>query len=61
MLRSEVIPAPKDVAGHLLIDEGSPVFELERIMYVNDRPLFYDTAHYSLIRFPDLEKEECNG
>ena len=26
-------------------------------MYVDERPLFYDTAHYSLLRFPDLEKK----
>jgi GntR family frlABCD operon transcriptional regulator len=57
ILRSEVIPAPEDVAKHLLVDEGSPVLVLERLMYVNDRPLFYDIAHYSLIRFPDLEKK----
>ena len=57
ILRSEVIPASEDVAGHLLIDVGSPVLELERLMYVNDRPLFYDIAHFSLIRFPDLEKK----
>lgn len=57
ILKSEVIPAPEDVAHHLLIKEGSPVLELERLMYVNDRPLFYDIAHYSLIRFPDLEKK----
>lgn len=57
ILRSVVIPASEDVAGHLSIEEGSPVLELERLMYVNDRPLFYDIAHYSLIRYPDLEKK----
>lgn len=57
ILRSEVIPASEEVAGHLLIDEGSPVLELERLMYVNDHPLFYDIAHFPLIRFPDLEKK----
>jgi len=57
ILKSEVIPAPEDVARHLLIKEGSPILELERLMYVNDRPLFYDIAHYSLIRFPGLEKK----
>lgn len=57
ILRSEVIPAPEEVAGHLLIDEGSPVLELERLMYVDDRPLFYDIAHFPLTRFPDLEKK----
>ncbi|AZH27805.1 MULTISPECIES: GntR family transcriptional regulator [Paenibacillus] len=57
ILRSEVIPASEEVAGHLHIEEGSPVLELERLMYVDDRPLFYDIAHYSLTRFPDLEKK----
>ncbi|MNS70786.1 putative HTH-type transcriptional regulator YurK [compost metagenome] len=57
ILRSEVIQASEEVAGHLLIEEGSPVLELERLMYVDDRPLFYDIAHYSLTRFPDLEKK----
>jgi GntR family transcriptional regulator, frlABCD operon transcriptional regulator len=57
ILRSEVIPVSKNVAERLLIEEGSPVLELERLMYVNDRPLFYDIAHYSLIRFPNLEKK----
>jgi len=57
ILRSEVIPASKDVAEHLKVEEGSRVLELERLMYVNERPLFYDIAHYSLTRFPDLEKK----
>ncbi|TYS50380.1 GntR family transcriptional regulator [Bacillus infantis] len=57
ILRSEVLSASEEVAGHLCIEEGSPVLELERLMYVNDRPLFYDIAHYSLMRFPDLEKK----
>lgn len=57
ILRSEVMPASEEIAGHLLIEEGSPVLELERLMYVNDRPLFYDIAHFSLERFPDLEKK----
>ncbi|WP_026695468.1 UTRA domain-containing protein [Peribacillus kribbensis] len=57
ILRSEVIPATKYIADHLHIDEGSPVLELARLMYVNERALFHDTAHYSLIRFPDLEKK----
>ncbi|TWT00559.1 GntR family transcriptional regulator [Planomicrobium sp. CPCC 101079] len=57
ILRSEVIPASEEVAGHLLIDEESPVLELERLMYVDDKPLFYDIAHFSLLRFPNLEKK----
>jgi GntR family transcriptional regulator, frlABCD operon transcriptional regulator len=57
ILRSEVIQAPKDVAERLHIQVDSPVLELERLMYVNDRPLFYDIAHFSLERFPDLEKK----
>ncbi|MBS4218471.1 transcriptional regulator PhoB [Bacillus sp. FJAT-49711] len=57
ILKSEVIPASEDIAEHLSIEVGSPILELERLMYVNDRPLFYDIAHYSLIRFPDLEKK----
>lgn len=56
ILRSEVIEAAEDVAGHLGIEAGSPVLELERLMYVNDRPLFYDIAHFPLTRFPGLEK-----
>ncbi|MFD2443818.1 UTRA domain-containing protein [Bacillus sp. CGMCC 1.16607] len=57
IIRSEVIPAPEDVSVHLKIEEGSPVLELVRLMYVNERPLFYDTAHYSLIHFPGLERK----
>lgn len=57
ILRSEVLEATEDVARYLQIKMGSPVLELERLMYVDDRPLFYDIAHYSLIRFPDLEKK----
>lgn len=56
ILRSEVITATKDMSDYLKVEEGSPILELERLMYVNDRPLFHDTAHYSLVRFPDLEK-----
>ncbi|KQL52822.1 transcriptional regulator [Heyndrickxia shackletonii] len=57
ILRSDVIPATKEVAERLKVEEGSPILELERLMYVNDRPLFYDIAHYSLIHFPNLEKK----
>jgi len=57
ILRSEVIAATKDVAERLKVEEGSPILELERLMYVNERPLFYDIAHYSLIHFPNLEKK----
>ncbi len=57
ILRSEVIAATKEVAERLKVEEGSPILELERLMYVNDRPLFYDIAHYSLIHFPNLEKK----
>lgn len=57
ILRSEVLEATEEVARYLQIEIGSPVLELERLMYVDDRPLFYDIAHYSLIRFPDLEKK----
>ncbi|MBP1893845.1 GntR family transcriptional regulator [Paenibacillus lactis] len=57
ILRSNVIEATEEVAGHLAIEASSPVLELERLMYVNERPLFYDIAHYSLTRFPDLEKK----
>lgn len=57
ILRSEILPATEDIAGHLGIEKGSPVLELERLMYVNGHPLFYDIAHYSLLRFPDLEKK----
>ncbi|WP_260287265.1 hypothetical protein [Peribacillus aracenensis] len=34
ILISEVIPAPKDIAGHLLIEDGSHVLEPERLTYV---------------------------
>jgi len=57
ILKSEVIPATEEIAEYLNVEEGSPILELERLMYVNDRPLFYDIAHFSLIRFPDLEKK----
>ena len=56
ILRSEIIEANHDMAEQLRIEEGSPVLELERLMYVNERPLFYDLAHYPLTRFPGLEK-----
>lgn len=57
VLSSQVIQATEEIASRLGIDKDSPVLELERLMYVNDRPLFYDKAHYSLLRFPDLEKK----
>jgi GntR family transcriptional regulator, frlABCD operon transcriptional regulator len=57
ILRSEVVKASEDVAERLHISVDSPVLELERLMYVNNRPLFYDIAHFSLERFPDLEKK----
>ncbi|MDO7907134.1 UTRA domain-containing protein [Paenibacillus sp. JX-17] len=55
IIRSAVISAPPSIAERLGIEEGAPVFELERVMSVNERPLFHDVAHYSLDRFPGLE------
>lgn len=57
ILKSEIIAASFEVANRLNIEEGSPVLELERLMYVNDHPLFYDIAYYSLLRFPNLEQK----
>jgi GntR family frlABCD operon transcriptional regulator len=57
ILRSNVISASQEISESLQVKKDSPVLELVRLMYVDGKPLFYDQAYYSLLRFPDLEKK----
>jgi GntR family frlABCD operon transcriptional regulator len=57
IIRSNVIQANQEMSERLQVKKDSPILELVRLMYVDRRPLFFDQAYYSLLRFPDLEKK----
>lgn len=51
----KIIEAPKKVALALDIRIGSPVYLLQRVRYLNDIPLFLETAHLPADSCPGLE------
>ena len=50
-----IIEAPKKVALSLDLHIGSPVYLLQRVRYLNDIPLFLETAHLPAESCPGLE------
>jgi GntR family transcriptional regulator len=54
VIRSEEIPADEDLAVHLKIKIGDPVFLLERIRLADDQPVAVETAYLSGNLFPNL-------
>lgn len=53
VLSAELVPADADVAGHLGVEAGEPVFALTRLRVVEGEPFALETAHLPS-RFDDL-------
>jgi GntR family transcriptional regulator len=51
-----VVEARPEVARHLKLEPGAPVFELVRVRLVDGEPLMLETTYLSQARFPGLLK-----
>ncbi|MFP3854779.1 MAG: GntR family transcriptional regulator [Anaerolineales bacterium] len=54
VMRSEIVDATGVVASHLMIDEGTPVVEIERLRFVEDEPIVLVTTYLPESLCPDL-------
>jgi GntR family transcriptional regulator len=52
LLAAGIVPAIREVAGALDIEEGEPVVRLRRLRLGNDAPIGIQTAHLPLARVP---------
>ena len=59
VIQLEVIPADEFLSEQLQIQEGEPVNVLERIRYVNEEPIQFETAYLPWYKTPALNKQEC--
>ncbi|TDK56268.1 GntR family transcriptional regulator [Bacillus salipaludis] len=59
VLQLDVIPADEFLRDQLMIQEGEPVNMLERIRYVDDIPIQYETAYLPWYKTPALDKQGC--
>lgn len=56
ILSTSMASADEYAAKLLDVKEGAPLLMLHRLLYVNEEPFVIETSHYSLERFPNLEK-----
>lgn len=61
VLDLEVIPADEYLSDLLKIEEGQPVNVLERVRFVNDEPIQYETAYLPWYKTPGLNKQACQN
>ncbi|WHY00368.1 GntR family transcriptional regulator [Neobacillus sp. DY30] len=61
VLELEVIPADEYLSDLLKIDVGQPVNVLERVRFVNDEPIQYETAYLPWYKTPGLNKQACKN
>lgn len=58
VLLGQVVPAPREVAEHLLIEAQSPVLFLRRVRSVDGRPVVCQESWSNLLVCPGLEKSD---
>jgi GntR family transcriptional regulator len=58
VVRAEVVGADQRLAATMELDEGSPIFVLERVYYANGQPINYTTTHLPLALFPGLDEHD---
>ncbi len=58
VIRAEVVGADQRLAATMQLDEGSPIFVLERVYYANGHPINYTTTHLPLALFPGLDRHD---
>lgn len=58
VLRAEVVPADQRLAARLQVDEGSPVFVLERVYYADGHPINYTISNLPLEWMPGLNEHD---
>jgi GntR family transcriptional regulator len=59
VLQLEVIPADDYLSEQLKIQEGEPVNVLERIRFVNEEPIQFETAYLPWYKTPAINKQGC--
>lgn len=59
VVKLEVIPADEFLCEQLKLQEGEPVNMLERIRFVNDEPIQFETAYLPWYKTPALHKQGC--
>lgn len=59
VLKLEVIPADEYLCEQLKISEGEPVNMIERIRFVNDEPIQFETAYLPWYKTPAINKQGC--
>jgi GntR family transcriptional regulator len=60
VLSFELVPAEADVAAHLKVHPGQPVYILQRIRMADDQPVAFETAHLPASLFPNLASHDLN-
>lgn len=55
VVRASTSPADADLAQRLGVAEGSPVFRLQRVFFLDGTPLSLDDSSYSLDRYPGFD------
>lgn len=59
VLHLEVIPADEFLSEQLNISEGEPVNMLERLRFVDEKPIQYEIAYLPWYKTPALNREAC--
>ena len=49
------VPADRTASSELAVEEGAPVFELQRVRLADDNPVSIETTRVSLDRYPGLD------
>ncbi|MEO2075295.1 MAG: GntR family transcriptional regulator [Bacillus sp. (in: firmicutes)] len=59
VVKLEVIPADEFLCEQLKLQEGEPLNMLERIRFVNDEPIQFETAYLPWYKTPALNTQGC--
>lgn len=60
LLRLEHMSADEEVAAHLRIQPGEPVYLLQRVRLADDQPVAFETAYLPARLFPGLERHDLS-
>lgn len=60
VLDVQVISATKKLATQLLVPEGAPIVEIQRLRYANEEPTALETSYLSLDRCPGINEVDFN-
>lgn len=58
VLEAHTVSADEEVAAQLRIEDGSPIFELNRVFFADGRPINWTVSHLPSDIFPDIESHD---